>query len=83
LPTLSVRLVGGPTAVLEYAGLRWLTDPTFSAPGEYAGGLVKTSGPAITIDELGAIDVVLVSHDPGNGVTGRLHLPERGTTIWA
>jgi L-ascorbate metabolism protein UlaG (beta-lactamase superfamily) len=60
---LSVRLVGGPTAVLEYAGLRWLTDPTFSAPGEYAGGLMKTSGPAITLDELGAIDVVLVSHD--------------------
>lgn len=63
LPTLSVRLVGGPTAVLEYAGLRWLTDPTFSAPGEYEGGLVKTTGPAITIDELGTIDVVLVSHD--------------------
>jgi L-ascorbate metabolism protein UlaG (beta-lactamase superfamily) len=62
-PTLSVRLVGGPTAVLEYAGLRWLTDPTFSAPGEYAGGLVRTSGPAIAIEELGRIDVVLVSHD--------------------
>jgi L-ascorbate metabolism protein UlaG (beta-lactamase superfamily) len=62
-PTLSVRLVGGPTAVLDYAGLRWLTDPTFSAPGEYAGGLVRTSGPAIAIDELGTIDVVLVSHD--------------------
>lgn len=47
----------------SYAGLRWLTDPTFSAPGEYAGGLVRTSGPAIAIDELGTIDVVLVSHD--------------------
>jgi L-ascorbate metabolism protein UlaG (beta-lactamase superfamily) len=62
-PTLSAVLVGGPTAMLEYAGLRWLTDPTFSPPGEYEGGLVKTSGPAITIDELGTIDVVLVSHD--------------------
>jgi L-ascorbate metabolism protein UlaG (beta-lactamase superfamily) len=62
-PTLSLCLVGGPTAVVEYAGLRWLTDPTFSAPGEYEGGLVKTSGPAITVEELGAIDVVLVSHD--------------------
>jgi len=49
--------------VLEYAGLRWLTDPTFSAPGEYEGGLVKTTGPAVTIEELGTIDVVLVSHD--------------------
>jgi L-ascorbate metabolism protein UlaG (beta-lactamase superfamily) len=61
--SLSVRLVGGPTALLEYAGLRWLTDPTFSAPGAYDGGLVKITGPAITIDELGGIDVVLVSHD--------------------
>jgi L-ascorbate metabolism protein UlaG (beta-lactamase superfamily) len=62
-PTLSATLVGGPTAVLEYGGMRWLTDPTFSPPGEYAGGLVKTSGPAIAMDELGTIDVVLVSHD--------------------
>jgi L-ascorbate metabolism protein UlaG (beta-lactamase superfamily) len=63
LPSLSARLVGGPTALLEYAGLRWLTDPTFSAPGEYAGGLVKTTGPAVAIDELNRIDVVLLSHD--------------------
>lgn len=48
---------------MDYAGLRWLTDPTFSAPGEYAGGLVKTTGPAVCVDELGPIDVVLVSHD--------------------
>ncbi|MEA2157595.1 MAG: hypothetical protein QOE11_3735 [Solirubrobacteraceae bacterium] len=59
----SVRLVGGPTVVLEYGGLRWLTDPTFSAPGEHAGGLVKTSGPAVAAADLGAIDVALVSHD--------------------
>jgi L-ascorbate metabolism protein UlaG (beta-lactamase superfamily) len=62
-PTLSAVLVGGPTAVLEYGGLRWLTDPTFSPPGEYEGGLVKTTGPAIALDELGTIDVVLLSHD--------------------
>ena len=30
MPTLTVQLVGGPTAVLKYAGLRWLTDPAFS-----------------------------------------------------
>ena len=33
--SLSVLLVGGPTAVLEYAGLRLLTDPTFDPPGEH------------------------------------------------
>lgn len=55
-------LIGGPTAVFEYGSLRWLTDPAFSPPGEY-DGLVKLSGPAIAPDDLGAIDVVLVSHD--------------------
>lgn len=58
-----MRLVGGPTAVLDYGGLRWLTDPTFSAPGEYAGGLVKTTGPALSAMEVGSVDVALVSHD--------------------
>jgi L-ascorbate metabolism protein UlaG (beta-lactamase superfamily) len=59
---VSARLVGGPTAIVQYGGLWWLTDPTFSAPGEYAG-LVKTTGPAVAVDELGPVDVVLVSHD--------------------
>jgi L-ascorbate metabolism protein UlaG (beta-lactamase superfamily) len=59
---LTARLVGGPTAIVEYGGMRWLTDPTFSPPGEY-GGLVKTIGPAVAVDELGSVDVVLVSHD--------------------
>jgi L-ascorbate metabolism protein UlaG (beta-lactamase superfamily) len=61
--TLSARLIGGPTAVIEYADLRWLTDPTLSPPGEYEGGLVKTTGPAVAIGELGPIDVALISHD--------------------
>lgn len=61
--SFSTWLIGGPTAVLEYAGLRWLTDPTFSARGEYAGGLVKTAGPVVPAEEIGPIDVMLVSHD--------------------
>jgi L-ascorbate metabolism protein UlaG (beta-lactamase superfamily) len=60
---VKLTLVGGPTAVLEYAGLRWLTDPALSPPGEYAGGLVKTTGPAIAPDALPPIDVVLLSHE--------------------
>ena len=47
---VELTFVGGPTAVLDYAGLRWLTDPSLSRPGEYAGGLVKTTGPAIEPD---------------------------------
>ncbi|MHB1570452.1 MAG: MBL fold metallo-hydrolase [Solirubrobacteraceae bacterium] len=59
---LTLTLVGGPTAILQYAGLRWLTDPALSPPGEY-GGLVKTTRPALGADDLGAIDAVLLSHD--------------------
>jgi L-ascorbate metabolism protein UlaG (beta-lactamase superfamily) len=80
---VKLTLVGGPTAILEYAGMRWLTDPTLSPPGEYAGGLVKTTGPAIEPAALGAIDVVLLSHehhsdnlDPG----GREFIP-RATQV--
>jgi len=60
-PQLGIQLVGGPTAILEYAGLRWLTDPTLSPPGEY-GGLTKLTGPALDISEQHGIDVVLLSH---------------------
>jgi len=58
---LGIQLVGGPTAILEYGGLRWLTDPALSAPGEY-GGLTKLTGPALDITEHDPIDVVLLSH---------------------
>ena len=63
MATLSVQLVGGPTAVLQYAGLRWLTDPSLSPPGTYEGGLVKTAAPALEVNALEPIDVVLLSHD--------------------
>jgi L-ascorbate metabolism protein UlaG (beta-lactamase superfamily) len=63
MATLTARLVGGPTAVLEYAGLRWLTDPSLSPPGEYEGGLVKTTAPALDVETIEPIDVVLLSHD--------------------
>ncbi|MFE1915416.1 MBL fold metallo-hydrolase [Streptomyces anandii] len=61
-----VTYLGGPTAVLELAGLRLLTDPTFDAPGAYPIGsreLVKTAGPALPPTEVGAVDAVLLSHD--------------------
>jgi hypothetical protein len=56
-------LVGGPTAILEYGGVRWLTDPTLSPPGEYAGGLVKTTGPTREPASIEPVDVVLLSHE--------------------
>jgi L-ascorbate metabolism protein UlaG (beta-lactamase superfamily) len=60
-PQLGIQLVGGPTAILEYGGLRWVTDPTLSPPGEY-GGLTKLTGPALDISQQDPIDVVLLSH---------------------
>ena len=80
---LGIQLVGGPTAILEYGGLRWLTDPALSPPGEY-GGLTKLTGPAFDVTKHDAIDVVLLSHhhhsdnlDPA----GRAFLPSAGRVL--
>jgi L-ascorbate metabolism protein UlaG (beta-lactamase superfamily) len=63
----NIRYIGGPTAWIEFCGLRFLTDPAFDAQGEeYTTGPVtlrKLSDPAARADELGTIDVVLLSHD--------------------
>ncbi|HWS32393.1 MAG TPA: MBL fold metallo-hydrolase [Actinoplanes sp.] len=66
--TVTVTHIGGPTTLIEVAGLRLLTDPTFDEPGRrYAFGLgtssVKTTGPALPVDALGHIDAVLLTHD--------------------
>jgi L-ascorbate metabolism protein UlaG (beta-lactamase superfamily) len=55
-------VVGGPTAVLDLGGLRIVSDPTFDPPGPHRY-LTKTAGPAVPDDELGPVDLVLVSHD--------------------
>src|ERR1041384_1078403 len=64
--TTSVTYLGGPTVLLEYAGLRIVTDPTFDPPGRYpdedGGGLEKTAGPGIQRTDLGRVDLVLLSH---------------------
>lgn len=68
MPTRTVKLtlIGGPTVLIELAGLRLLTDPTFDPPGSYpARGvtLTKEVGPAIPLEDIGFIDLVLLSHD--------------------
>jgi L-ascorbate metabolism protein UlaG (beta-lactamase superfamily) len=65
-PSLKVTYLGGPTAILEISGLRFITDPTFDAAGTtYAIGndltVTKTADPALT--DIGHIDVILLSHD--------------------
>jgi L-ascorbate metabolism protein UlaG (beta-lactamase superfamily) len=64
---LAITYIGGPTALLEFGGVRLLTDPTFDpAGGQYPSGkaiLRKLSGPALNPEQLGPIDYVLLSHD--------------------
>lgn len=66
-PAIEIEYIGGPTAVLSIAGVRFLTDPTFDAGGrEYPSGSVtlkKLASPAKPAAEIGEIDVALVSHD--------------------
>jgi L-ascorbate metabolism protein UlaG (beta-lactamase superfamily) len=64
--TLSITLIGGPTALIEIDGFRLLTDPTFDAPGAYQlphVKLEKLTGPALNAKDIGDIDAVLLSHD--------------------
>ncbi|MFD2421314.1 MBL fold metallo-hydrolase [Amycolatopsis pigmentata] len=64
---LRITFVGGPTALLEIAGKRLLTDPTFSPAGTFESApgrpLTKTEDPALTAPDIGTVDAVLLSHD--------------------
>jgi L-ascorbate metabolism protein UlaG (beta-lactamase superfamily) len=60
--------IGGPTVLIEAAGWRLLTDPTFDpAGGRYTFGWGtagrKRTGPALNVEALPPIDAVLLSHD--------------------
>ncbi|WP_308465674.1 MBL fold metallo-hydrolase [Rathayibacter soli] len=78
--TVTIRYVGGPTAILTIGGVRFVTDPTFDPPADYPIGtrvLSKTAGPAFPAEQAGPVDVVLLSHDqhPDNlDVAGRSFL---------
>lgn len=84
---ITITLIGGPTALIEVGGLRVLTDPTFDPPGVYQKAPVhfeKTTGPALSAAELGALDAVLLSHDQhldNLDHAGRALLPTVGTTF--
>jgi L-ascorbate metabolism protein UlaG (beta-lactamase superfamily) len=81
--------IGGPTVLIEVAGWRLLTDPTFDPPGGsyrfgWGTGSEKLAGPAIQPDDLGPIDAVLLSHDHHDDnldPAGRALLPSLGETI--
>jgi L-ascorbate metabolism protein UlaG (beta-lactamase superfamily) len=84
----NIRYIGGPTAWIEFCGLRFLTDPTFDEQGtEYTTGPVtlrKLENPIVSPDELGTIDVVLLSHDQhadNLDRAGRQTLAKAGTVL--
>jgi len=64
---IKVTYIGGPTALIEICGVRFITDPTFDPAGSkysLAGGKVnleKLQGPGT--HDIGPIDYVLLSHD--------------------
>ncbi|OQD56662.1 Zn-dependent hydrolase [Streptomyces phaeoluteigriseus] len=81
---IPVHVYGGPTSLIEYGGLRFVTDPTFDPPGEYPmplpgdHKLVKTEASPVAAD-LGRVDVVLLSHDTHDDnldSSGRAFLPK-------
>ena len=78
---INALLVGGPTLHFTYAGLGFLTDPTFDEPRAYDGPVTlrKLAGPSVPASALGPIDVVLLSHDQhadNLDEAGRALLPE-------
>ena len=85
--TISITLIGGPTALIEIDGFRLLTDPTFDAPRSYQlphVTLEKLSGPALNVDSIGEIDAVLLSHDQhadNLDESGKHFLPKAGRVL--
>jgi L-ascorbate metabolism protein UlaG (beta-lactamase superfamily) len=66
MSSLTLTLIGGPTALIEIDGFRLLTDPTFDLPGTYQlphVKLEKLARPAMGVESIGEIDAVLLSHD--------------------
>lgn len=64
---IKIKYIGGPTALLEVGGLRFLTDPTFDPKGsDYKTNvytLHKLADPAVDSVHIGKVDYVLLSHD--------------------
>ena len=81
--------IGGPTVLIEVAGWRILSDPTFDPPGRtykfgWGTSSKKTTGPSLTPTQLGPVDVVLISHDNhGDNLddAGRALLPSADVVV--
>ncbi|MBS1893926.1 MAG: MBL fold metallo-hydrolase [Actinobacteria bacterium] len=68
MTVVTLTHIGGPTVLIEFGPWRFLTDPTFDPPGgryKFGWGTNsrKTAGPALSVEQLGPLDAVLLSHD--------------------
>jgi L-ascorbate metabolism protein UlaG (beta-lactamase superfamily) len=71
ITTGSIFFIGNATVLIRYAGFTILTDPTFIHIHEqvsigYGLHATRLTNPAIEIDELPALDLVLLSHFHGD-----------------
>lgn len=88
-PMIHATHIGTATLLLELDGVRLLTDPVFDAPGRTWGfgwGTRSThlEAPAMSVQQLGALDAVLLSHDQhGDNLdeSGRALLREVPTVV--
>lgn len=66
--TVSITFIGTATAIIDIAGVKFLTDPFFSPAGtsfDVAPGIVLTNShdPSLNMRDLPPIDAVLLSHE--------------------
>src|SRR3954454_2287729 len=86
---VKITYVGGPTALLEVAGLRLLTDPTFHPAGRrydfgWGNSDPQLRGPPLAAAARAPVDAVLLSHDQHEDNlddAGREMLPSAGRVI--
>ena len=85
--TVSLTLIDGPTLLIEFGGLRFLTDPTFDEPQVFSSAGAterKLNSPPVSAESLLPIDAVLLSHDQhldNLDPAGRAFLPKAGKVI--
>ncbi|MEI7844353.1 MAG: MBL fold metallo-hydrolase [Chloroflexota bacterium] len=86
---LKITHISTATLLLEIGSLRLLTDPVFDPSGGrysfgWGTGSTKLTSPPISLDSLGKIDAVLLSHDQHQDNldrAGRAFLPKAGLVL--